>query len=97
MLGYPGGSWHLELVHAPDGKGGTEISFPVPRPTEEDLLVLYVQGPVDEGLVSRMVEKGGRRVVARNEYWERWGVTVEDPDGYRVVLCTRGWENVAVE
>ncbi|OBT81313.1 hypothetical protein VE02_10084 [Pseudogymnoascus sp. 03VT05] len=97
MLGYPGGAWHLELVHAPDGVGGTMGGFPVPRPTEEDLLVLYVQGPVDEGLVSRMVAAGGKRVVARNEYWERWGVTVEDPDGYRVVLCTRGWENVAVE
>lgn len=91
MLGYPGGAWHLELVH---GEGG---SFPVPKPTEEDLLVLYVEGPVDQGLVDRMVEAGGERVVARNEYWERWGVTVQDPDGYRVVLCTRAWENVAVE
>lgn len=91
MLGYPGGAWHLELVHAPGER------FPVPSPTEEDLLVLYVERPVDEGLVDRMVEAGGERVVARNEYWERWGVTVKDPDGYRVVLCTRGWENVAVE
>ncbi|KFY41274.1 hypothetical protein V494_03095 [Pseudogymnoascus sp. VKM F-4513 (FW-928)] len=97
MLGYPGGAWHLELVHASDGKGGTQSSFPVPKPTEEDLLVLYVEGPVDQGLVDRMVAAGGERVVARNEYWERWGVTVQDPDGYRVVLCTRKWENVAVE
>lgn len=97
MLGYPGGSWHLELVHASDGAGGTASSFPVPKPTEEDLLVLYVEGPVDQGLVDRMVEAGGKRVVARNEYWETWGVTVQDPDGYRVVLCTRGWENVAIE
>ncbi|KFY33169.1 hypothetical protein V495_08365, partial [Pseudogymnoascus sp. VKM F-4514 (FW-929)] len=91
MLGFPGGAWHLELVHA------AAEGFPVPAPTEEDLLVLYVQGPVDEGLIERMVKAGGERVVARNEYWERWGVTVQDPDGYRVVLSTRGWENVAVE
>jgi hypothetical protein len=91
MLGYPGASWHLELVHA------AEEGFPAPAPTEEDLLVLYLEGRVDEGLLERCVEAGGERCVARNEYWERWGVTVRDPDGYRVVLCTRGWENVAVE
>ncbi|OBT67098.1 hypothetical protein VE03_04511 [Pseudogymnoascus sp. 23342-1-I1] len=94
MLGYPSGGWHLELVH---GVGEAGSPFPVPKPTEEDLLVLYVEGPVDQGLVDRMVEAGGRRVVARNGYWERWGVMVKDPDGYGVVLCTRGWENVAVE
>ncbi|MGV9639711.1 hypothetical protein [Streptomyces sp. NPDC003514] len=28
-----------------------------------------------------------------NPYWNKWGVTVEDPDGYRLVLCTRAWPN----
>ncbi|MFB7464092.1 hypothetical protein ACFCZ1_11435 [Streptomyces sp. NPDC056224] len=22
-------------------------------------------------------------------HWDEWGVTVEDPDGYRLVLCSR--------
>jgi len=34
---------------------------------------------------------GGRRVPARNPYWETWGLTVEDPDGYRLVLSHRRW------
>ena len=53
MVGWKGASWHLELVAAPEP----------PRPTAEDLLVLYL------------------------------GVTVADPDGYRLVLSSRTWSN----
>jgi hypothetical protein len=35
---------------------------------------------------------GGRRV-AQGKCWDRWGVTVEDPDGYRLVLSSRTWTN----
>ncbi|MEE1942436.1 VOC family protein [Streptomyces sp. TRM 70361] len=86
MLGWPDAAWHLELVHDPDR--------PVlPRPTEEDLLVVYLGGAVPAGLVARLTEHGGRRVASSNPYWDRWGVTVEDPDGYRLVLCERGWSS----
>ncbi len=84
MLGWPQAAWHLELVGDPHGETP-------PRPTEEDLLVLYVGGPVDEGSVDRLVRAGARRVAARNPYWDRWGVTVVDPDGYRLVLSHRSW------
>jgi catechol 2,3-dioxygenase-like lactoylglutathione lyase family enzyme len=80
MLGWPAATWHLELVAA---------AVP-PAPTPEDLLVLYLAQPIDESLVERLQEAGGRRV-AQGPYWDRWGVTVEDPDGYRLVLSTRGW------
>lgn len=83
MLGMPGGGWHLELVDNPDTP---------PTPTEEDLLVLYLGEPVPADTVARLVAAGGRRVQARNPYWDRWGVTVADPDGYRLVLSQRGWE-----
>ncbi|MFE0812754.1 VOC family protein [Streptomyces sp. NPDC058794] len=86
MVGWPDADWHLELVCEPDR--------PVePRPTEEDLLVIYVDGPVPDDLVTRLEEHGGRRVPSPNPYWNRWGVTIEDPDGYRLVLCERGWSN----
>jgi catechol 2,3-dioxygenase-like lactoylglutathione lyase family enzyme len=81
MLGWPRASWHLELV-------GNSAS--VPAPTEQDLLVLYLAGPVDEALVRRLTDNGGTRV-AQGEYWNRWGVTLADPDGYRLVLSTRAW------
>lgn len=81
MVGWPAAAWHLELV----GEAGT------PTPTPEDLLVLYLGGPVDDEVVARLVESGGRRVSAANPYWERWGVTIADPDGYRLVLSERSW------
>lgn len=85
MLGSPGAAWHLELV------GGANLAVE-PAPSDEDLLVIYLAGPVSEALVGRLEECGGRRV-AQSEYWDRWGVTVADPDGYRLVLSTRSWSN----
>ncbi len=84
MLGWPQAGWHLELV------GDTEGETP-PAPTEEDLLVLYLGGPVDDDVIDRLVEAGGERVASRNPYWDTWGVTVLDPDGYRLVLSHRSW------
>jgi hypothetical protein len=84
MVGRPDASWHLQLVHDPALE---------PRPTEEDLLVVYLDGEVPPALLARLEAHGGRRVASRNPYWDTWGATVEDPDGYRLVLSTRGWEN----
>ncbi|MEW2528238.1 VOC family protein [Streptomyces sp. NPDC047071] len=84
MVGWPDGAWHLELVH------GAPVDA---RPTEEDLLVVYVDGEVPDDLVARLEAHGGKRVLSPNPYWNEWGVTVEDPDGYRLVLCTRAWSN----
>nr|WP_172898901.1 MULTISPECIES: VOC family protein [unclassified Actinoplanes] len=85
MLGWPGATWHLELV------GGPNLTVE-PSPTAADLLVLYLAGPVDEALIARLERAGGRRV-AQGGYWDRWGVTVVDPDGYRLTLSTRSWSN----
>src|SRR6516162_4286351 len=84
MVGWPDAAWHLELVSDPGGETP-------PAPTEEDLLVLYVGGEVDEDVIGRLVDAGGTRVAARNPYWDRWGVTIADPDGYRLVLSHRSW------
>ncbi|MCI2423573.1 VOC family protein [Saccharopolyspora sp. K220] len=84
MLGWRNASWHLELV------AGDE-AVP-PQPSQEDLLVIYLAGPVDQVLVDRLVAAGGRQL-SQSEYWDRWGVTVADPDGYRLVLSTRSWSN----
>ncbi|MFY1689977.1 VOC family protein [Plantactinospora sp. WMMB782] len=85
MLGWPEASWHLEIVSGP----GLAVR---PGPTAEDLLVLYLAGPLDDALVTRLEAAGGKRV-SQGPYWDRWGVTFEDPDGYRLVLCTRDWSN----
>src|SRR4051812_14664485 len=85
MLGWPQASWHLELV------GGPNLHL-APTPTAEDLFVVYLSAPVDDALVARLETNGGRRV-SQGSYWDRWGVTVEDPDGYRLVLSSRSWTN----
>ena len=85
MVGWPGAGWHLELVD--DSAGHTP-----PAPTDEDLLVLYLGGPPDDELLARLYANGGTRVPSRNPYWDRWGVTIADPDGYRLVLSTRTWD-----
>jgi hypothetical protein len=85
MVGVPGAGWHLELVLDPEVAESSHQS-------EEDLLVLYLGETPSEELVQRLVDNGGSQVPARNPYWNRWGVTVLDPDGYRVVLCSRTWD-----
>jgi hypothetical protein len=84
ILGWPDVAWHLELVQDPTGKTS-------PRPTDEDLLVLYLGGPIDDDLIERLIAAGGQRVPSRNPYWDQWGVTLQDPDGYRLVLSDRTW------
>ncbi len=84
MVGWPDAAWHLELVGDPDDETPA-------MPTEEDLLVLYVNGEVDEEVVRRLLDAGGTQVTGRNPYWDRWGVTIADPDGYRLALASRSW------
>ncbi|MFC4516369.1 MULTISPECIES: VOC family protein [Streptomyces] len=84
MVGWPGATWHLELAHDP--------AAPVePQPTAEDLLVVYLGEPIPDALLERLEQHGGERVPAHNPYWDTWGVTVRDPDGYLLVLSTRSW------
>jgi catechol 2,3-dioxygenase-like lactoylglutathione lyase family enzyme len=85
MVGPRGGGWHFEFARDP----GDPVE---PTPTVEDLFVLYLGEPVEENLVARLVAAGGTRVTSHNPYWDTYGVTIEDPDGYRLVLCTRTWD-----
>lgn len=62
---------------------------PCPAPSRDNLLVLYFEdGAAVERLVERLTERGHPAVAPENPYWETVvsSVTVEDPDGWRVVL-----------
>lgn len=81
FLQLPGTGAHLELT------SGGEHRRPVPHP--ETLLVLYVGTPeAVEEIVARV---GSRPVEPANPYWAKHAVTLEDPDGFRVVLVPDGW------
>jgi hypothetical protein len=48
-------------------------------------------GPLRDQLVAAILAGAKTRVSARNPYWDRWGITIADPDGYRLVLSTLSW------
>ena len=81
MLELPATGVHLEFT-------ATECSSP-PTPHAEDLLVLYVgdQRTVDHVLARLAVTP----IASENPFWDQVGVTVCDPDGFRVVLVGRPW------
>jgi catechol 2,3-dioxygenase-like lactoylglutathione lyase family enzyme len=81
FLQLPGTRAHLEFT-----AGGTH-GAPTPHP--ESLLVLYLG---DAESVARLMARTGVEPVApANPYWAEHGVTVEDPDGFRVVLVPEQW------
>lgn len=81
--------------------GGGELELTVgparPRPgTDEDLLVLYLPSLADVRQVATgLAAAGVPAVPAANPYWARWGHTVLDPDGYRVVVAAPSPDPVA--
>ena len=76
FLAVPGTNAHLEFT-----SGGAHRP---PEPHPETLLVLYVGS---EEAVAQMCERvQSEPVKAANPYWQQHGVTLEDPDGFRVVL-----------
>lgn len=85
ILGEPGAPWHLEFTrHAG--------AHPPARPDPDDLIVVYVPDPVARAeALDRMRAAGHASVKAFNPYWDRNGVTFEDPEGRRVVISSLDW------
>lgn len=80
MIGLPNASYHLEFTQHIDGS-------PCPAPTKDNLLVLYM--PYIESIhriAERLKRMGYLQVQPENPYWEEKGITIEDPDGWRLVL-----------
>jgi len=85
MLGHERAPYHLEFTRAHDHAAGK-------APTQDNLLVLYFPDPdAWEAAVDRMRAAGFAPVASFNPYWDRAGLTFEDPDGYRVVLQQGAW------
>ncbi len=86
MLGNPGAPYHFEFT--------THRGHKAPRaPSEDDLLVFYLPASDEwRAAVERMRNAGFAPVPSFNPYWDRQGLTFEDPDGYRVVLQNSSWD-----
>jgi catechol 2,3-dioxygenase-like lactoylglutathione lyase family enzyme len=80
MFGLPDARYHLEFTQHADGK-------PCLPPGRDNLLVFYLQSaPVRDTIVQRLAKMGYRSVPPENPYWIKNGITIEDPDGWRIVL-----------
>ena len=82
FLEVPGTGAHLEFTSGGDHAGSAE-------PHPESLLVLYLgdQAAVDDA-AARL---DASPVEPANPYWAEHGLTIEDPDGFRVVLVPETW------
>ena len=80
MIGLPDAGVHLEFTQHEKGS-------PCPAPTADNLLVLYIPNPdTINGIMHRLDALGYHAVEPENPYWETKGITIADPDGWRVVL-----------
>ncbi|RBW70910.1 VOC family protein [Bacillus taeanensis] len=85
MFGLPDADYHLEFTQHSDGSS-------CPAPTKDNLLVFYMPDHDKiEKIVSRLEKIGYFPVPPESPYWKDKGVTIEDPDGWRIVLMnTKG-------
>jgi catechol 2,3-dioxygenase-like lactoylglutathione lyase family enzyme len=81
FLELPGTGAHLEFT------AGGEPGTPVPHP--ESLLVLYMGSA--EAVQTVLARVRIDPVAPANPYWAEHGITLEDPDGFRVVLVPECW------
>ncbi|SDM66752.1 VOC family protein [Sediminibacillus halophilus] len=80
IFGLPDLPYHLEFTRHVDGS-------PCPAPTKDNLLVLYIPDTDEqEKVAQRLNDMGYGEVEPENHYWEEKGKTIEDPDGWRIVL-----------
>ena len=87
MLGRKGAPYHLEFTRRRGHGAGR-------APTQDNLLVFYLPDLEEwRAAVQRMRDRGFAPVRAFNPYWDRDGLTFEDPDGYRVVLQHAAWSD----
>ena len=85
MFGREGAPYHFEFTRARGHVAGR-------APTSDNLLVFYLPNSEEwKAAVERMRDAGFEPVPAFNPYWDRDGVTFEDPDGYRIVLQRAAW------
>ncbi|PDY44706.1 VOC family protein [Bacillus pseudomycoides] len=80
MFGLPDVEYHLEFTRHINGS-------PCPAPTKDNLLVFYMTNKAEiEKVTSRLHAMGYDEIEPENPYWKETGITIEDPDGWRIVL-----------
>ena len=85
VLGAPRAPYHLEFTRERGRPSGA-------APHPESLLVFYLPDEAEwRAAVERLRALGTEPVASHNPYWDRSGLTFEDPDGFRIVLQNAAW------
>ena len=80
ILSYPGAPWELEVTHHSSGA-------PLPSPTDEDIVALYMRRGLAEDVINRLRLAGHPQMRHPNPYWKAMGASVHtDPDGYTLII-----------
>ncbi|HDR7793597.1 TPA: VOC family protein [Bacillus luti] len=80
MFGLPDEEYHLEFTRHVEGS-------PCPAPTTDNLLVFYMREDSEMKKISKRLQTlGYDEVEPENPYWKEKGITIEDPDSWRIVL-----------
>ena len=72
--------WHLEFTESADKPGHNS--------DEDDLLVFYVSTDEYSAIITRANLDNIEQVEPKNPYWKENGVTLLDPDGFRIVISS---------
>lgn len=87
MLGAEGAPYHFEFTRNARHIAGR-------APSKDHLLIFYYPDPNTwQRAVGQLKENGFEPVPAFNPYWDKSGLTFEDPDGYRIVLQNSAWSS----
>lgn len=78
FLGPENADWHLEFT--------VSAEVPVHAPDDDDLLVFYLPSAEYERSKAGFRRQGIAEVAAKNPYWQEFGTTYRDPDGFGVVI-----------
>ncbi|WP_029191065.1 VOC family protein [Ornithinibacillus scapharcae] len=85
IFGLPDVQYHLEFTRHIDGS-------PCPAPTKDNLLVFYITNKNEiDSVAERLRNMGYPEVEPENAYWKELGITIEDPDGWRIVLMNKSY------
>ena len=86
MLSLPNSEYHLEFTH----EHGTTVGR---AQTRENLIVFYIPELEQcQTVINRLITVGYQPVQSHNPYWDKNGVTFEDPDGYNIVIQNAAWQ-----
>jgi catechol 2,3-dioxygenase-like lactoylglutathione lyase family enzyme len=80
ILGNSGDQWEIEVTHHSSG-------MPLPSPSEEDIIVLYLNRELARGITDRLRHAGHPPKEHPNPYWQAMRAFVHtDPDGYTLII-----------